>query len=202
MEMGAEEQRCDTNGSLPWWVIYTRYQHEKIVADTLAAYGLEAFLPLYKSLRQWKDRRKVLLLPLFPCYVFIRGGLERRFQVLSIPGVHMALSRGEQIAVIAEAEIEAIRSSLQTGRNVEPHPFLNCGERVRVKSGPLQGIEGILTRKKSVYRLVLSVEMLAKSVAVEVDVSNVEPVSASRLGTGTVQGSTSSTYGGAAIARA
>jgi transcription antitermination factor NusG len=160
-----------------WWAVYTRHQHEKAVAEMFELKGLEVFLPLYESLRRWKDRKKLLSLPLFPCYVFVRGSLNRRLQVVSTPGVHMILSHGERAAVIPEEEIEAIRRSVEGSYRVEPHPFLKCGERVRVTRGSLEGVEGILVRKKSLYRLVLSVNMLAQSVAVEIDASDVEPVS-------------------------
>src|ERR1700728_655048 len=92
----------------PWWVLYTRHQHEKAVAEMLSAKDFEVFLPLYESMRRWKDRCKMLTLPLFPCYVFVRGGLNRRLQVVTTPGVHMILCRGEGFAVIAEDEIQAI----------------------------------------------------------------------------------------------
>ncbi len=141
----------------------------------LSAKGFEVFLPLYESTRRWKDRRKVIALPLFPCYVFVRGGLDRRLQVLTTPGVHMILSRGERIATIPEDEIEAIRKTIEGPFRVEPHPFLRCGERVRVVRGSLEGVEGVLIRKKNLYRLVLSVEMLAQSVAVEIDAADVIP---------------------------
>lgn len=160
----------------PWWALYTRHQHEKVVAEMLAAKGFEVFLPVYDSIRRWKDRRKVLSLPLFPCYVFVRGRLDRRLQVVSTPGVHMLLTKGEQIAVIPEEEIGSIRRAVDGSFRVEPHPFLKCGERVRVTRGSLEGVEGILVRKKNLYRLVLSVDMLAQSVGVEVDASDVEPV--------------------------
>lgn len=160
----------------PWWALYTRHQHEKVVAEMLAAKGFEVFLPVYDSIRRWKDRRKVLTLPLFPCYVFVRGRVDRRLQVVSTPGVHMLLTRGEQIAVVPEQEIGAIRRAVQGSFRVEPHPFLKCGDRVRVTRGSLEGVEGILVRKKNLYRLVLSVDMLAQSVGVEVDASDVEPV--------------------------
>jgi transcription antitermination factor NusG len=142
----------------------------------LQAKGFEVFLPLYESMRRWKDRRKLLSLPLFPCYVFLRGVLDRRLPVLTTPGVHMIISRGERIATIPEEEIEAIRRTLEGQFRVEPHPFLRCGERVRVVRGSLEGVEGVLTRKKNLYRLVLSVEMLAQSVAVEIDALDVVPV--------------------------
>jgi transcription antitermination factor NusG len=159
-----------------WWALYTRHQHEKVVADMLMAKGFEVFLPLYESVRRWKDRSKVLSLPLFPCYVFVRGGLNRRLQVVTTPGVHMILNHGENVATIPEDEIQAIRLTVEGSFRVEPYPFLKCGERVRVTRGTLEGVEGVLVRKKNMYRLVLSVEMLAQSVAVEIDAADVEPV--------------------------
>jgi transcription antitermination factor NusG len=164
------------NDSSAWWALYTRHQHEKKVADMLLAKEFEVFLPLYDSMRKWKDRNKLISLPLFPGYVFVRGGLHRRLEVVSTPGVHMILFHGERVAIIPENEIEAIRRTLQGSSRVEPHPFLKCGERVRVTRGTLEGVEGILIRKKSLCRLVLSVDMLAQSVAVEIDASDVEAV--------------------------
>lgn len=159
----------------PWWAVYTRHQHEKVVADMLSAKGFQVFLPLYESTRRWKDRRMVLSLPLFPCYVFVRGGMDRKLQVVTTPGIHMILYRGEQIAVIPDQEIQSIQKVVDGPSSVEPHPFLKCGTRVRVIRGSLEGVEGILTRKKNLFRLVISVDMLAQSVAVEVHASDVEP---------------------------
>ena len=165
-----------TNEASDWWAVYTRHQHEKTVAEMLSAKGFEVFLPLYESMRRWKDRRKLLTLPLFPCYVFVRGGLNRRLQVVTTPGVHMILFRGEDVAIIPGAEILAIQRAVAGSSRAEPHPFLKCGERVRVIWGSLEGVEGILVRKKNLCRLVLSVDMMAQSVAVEIDASDVEPV--------------------------
>jgi len=159
-----------------WCAIYTRHQHEKTVSEMLEAKGFEVFLPLYDSTRKWKDRRKVLAVPLFPSYVFVRGAVERRLPVLTTPGVHMIISRGERVATVPEDEIDAIRRTVEGNFRVEPHPFLRCGERVRVVRGSLEGVEGVLTRKKNLFRLVLSVEMLAQSVAVEIDAIDVVPV--------------------------
>jgi transcription antitermination factor NusG len=167
-----------THETSDWWALYTRHQHEKTVAEMLSAKGFEVFLPLYESIRRWKDRSKKLTLPLFPCYVFLRGGLNRRLQVVTTPGVHMILFHGEHIAMIPGVEIEAIRKAVEGPFRVEPHPFLKCGERVRVTRGSLHGVEGVLIRKKNLYRLVLSVEMMAKSVAVEIDATDVEPAPA------------------------
>ena len=96
-----------------WWVLYTRHQHEKKVADMLSTKGFEVFLPQYESVRRWKDRNKTLALPLFPCYVFVRGGLDRRLQVVTTPGVYMVLLHGEQVAIVPEPEIEAIRRAVE-----------------------------------------------------------------------------------------
>jgi transcription antitermination factor NusG len=176
-----------------WWAIYTRHQHEKSVEEMLTAKGFEVFLPLYESVRRWKDRKKLLSLPLFPCYVFVKGGMDRRLPVLTTPGVYMILTRGEHVATIPEGEIEAIRRSVEGPFRVEPHPFLRVGERVRVVRGSLEGVEGILTRKKNLYRLVLSVEMLAQSVAVEIDASDVVPVTGQGMMTAFSSGEASRT---------
>jgi transcription antitermination factor NusG len=160
---------------IDWWALYTRHQHEKTVAEMLSVKGFEVFLPLYESIRRWKDRNKKLTLPLFPGYVFVRGGIDRRLQIVTTPGVHMILFHGEQVAMIPGVEIDAIRKAVEGPFRLEPHPFLKCGERVRVKRGSLLGVEGILIRKKNLYRLVISVDMMAKSVAVEIDSTDVEP---------------------------
>ena len=160
----------------PWWVIYTRHQHEKTIADALTEKGFEVFLPLYKSVRRWKDRQKVLAMPLFPSYIFLRGGMDRKFHVLSTAGVYMTLTQGGAIALVPDSEMFALQRLLEGDAPIEPHPFLKCGERVRVTRGPLAGIEGLLVRKKNIYRLVLSVDMVSQSVSVEVDAADVEPI--------------------------
>jgi transcription antitermination factor NusG len=160
----------------PWCAIYTRHQHEKAIAQSLSTKGLEVFLPLYNTTRRWKDRTVHLSLPLFPCYLFLRGMQERKLEVVTTPGIVSILSINGETAVVPENEIESIRKAIEWGNRVEPHPFLRRGDRVRVISGPLQGLEGILVRKKNLYRLVLSVEILKRSAAVEVDVSAVERV--------------------------
>jgi transcription antitermination factor NusG len=158
----------------PWWAVYTRHQHEKVVAEMLSTKGFEVFLPLYESVRRWKDRRMLLSLPLFPCYVFVRGGVDRKLHVVTTPGIHMILYHGEKVAIIPDQEIEAIQRAVTGTYRIEPHPFLKCGMRVRVIRGSLEGVEGILTRKKNLFRLVLSVDMLAQSVSVEVNAADVE----------------------------
>ncbi len=170
-EVGIRKASC-------WWVLYTRHQHEKTVAGMLSEKGFEVFLPLYESVRLWKDRKKRITLPLFPCYVFVQGGPDRRLEILTTPGIHSILFYGESVAIIPQEEIQAIRRIVEGNFRVEPHLFLQCGERVRVTRGPLEGVEGVLVRKKNLYNLVLSVDMMAQSVAVEIDATDVEPVTA------------------------
>jgi transcription antitermination factor NusG len=164
----------------PWYAIYTRHQHEKMVAQILTSKGFETFLPLYATSHNWKDRTKALLLPLFPCYVFLKGGLERRLQIVTTPGIHGLVSCGGHPAAIPFTEMEAIHRVVESGVRVEAHPFLKFGDRVRIKCGPLAGIQGILVRKKNIDRLVLSVEILGSAAAMEVGAFQVEPVNAAR----------------------
>jgi transcription antitermination factor NusG len=159
-----------------WYALYTVHQHEKVVAEILSGKGFEVFLPVYEAVRQWADRTRKLTLPLFPCYVFVRGGLDRRLQILTTPGFRSIVTAAGRPAVIPKPEIESVRQLVENCLQVEPHPFLRRGDRVRVKCGPLEGVEGILVRKKNSFRLVLSVEILQKSVVTEVDVSMVERV--------------------------
>jgi transcription antitermination factor NusG len=159
-----------------WYAVHTRHQHEKLVARTLANKGFEVFLPLYTEVRQWRDRTKRLELPLFSCYVFLRGDLDRRLAIVTTPGVHGMVATGGKLSGIPEEEIQAVRSVIENRVNVEPYPFLNCGDLVRVKSGALRGLEGFLVRKKGLARLIVSVSLLERSVAAEVDASTVERV--------------------------
>ena len=178
-----------------WHALYTRHQHEKVVAQALSGKGFDVFLPLYRSVHRWKDRQKDLMLPLFPSYVFIHGGLDRMLSLVTTPGVHFLLSWGGRPADIPSEEIESVRRLVEGPLQVEPYPFLKCGDLVRIKSGPLEGIQGFLVRKTRGVRLVLSVEMLSKSAAVEVDVSLVERVHAAESnrtdGRGTVMDASS-----------
>ena len=157
-----------------WYALYTRAQHEKVVAQALASKGFEILLPLYRAVHRWKDRTKELALPLFPGYVFIQGGLDRRLEIVSTPGLHNLVMVGGRPAPIPGVEIEAVKRGALECACVEPHPFLKSGDWVRVKHGPLEGIEGVLVRKKNQFRLVLSVRLLQQAVAVEVDASMVE----------------------------
>jgi transcription antitermination factor NusG len=152
-----------------WYVVYTNANHEKRVAQQLEERSIEHLLPLYDSVRRWKDRRVRLQMPLFPGYVFVKLALRDRLQLLQIPGVVQLVSFNGQPAPVPQEDIGAIRHCLNRGRQVEPHPYLTAGRRVKVRSGPLQGLEGTILRRKNKTRFVLSFERIMRSVAVEID---------------------------------
>lgn len=168
-------ENSQTGSTGPWCALYTRHQHEGTVARILSTKGVGVFLPTYKTVHRWKDRNKQLELPLFPGYLFFTYEPERRIEVLSTPGVHMILTTGENLpAVIPAEEILAIRRAVESPLRVGPHPYLKGGDVVRIKSGPLEGLEGVVSRSKDAFRVVLSVEMLGKAAAVEIDAGAVE----------------------------
>lgn len=168
-----------THWEMDWYALYTRHQHEKNIARSLASRGFEVFLPLYEETRQWSDRRKRLTLPLFSCYVFVRARPDHRVDVLTTPGVHGFVSFDNHPAPIPPSEIENLHRVIERTR-IEPHPFLRCGDTVRVRYGPFTGIEGILARKKGQTRLVLSVALLQKAAAIEIDAALIERLPRSR----------------------
>jgi transcription antitermination factor NusG len=182
MELG---DRVEMERSSRWNALHTRYQHERQVEAMLSAKGFETFLPTYDSFRKWKDRTKRISEALFPGYLFIADVTERRLQVMTTPGVCAIVSVGGTPATIPEHEIEAIRKCVSDAGKVEPHPYLQGGDVVRVQSGPLSGVEGILVRKKDSCRLVVSVEILGRAAAVEINAACVSKASWGRsLGTG------------------
>ena len=155
-----------------WYAAYTCTHHEKHVARQLEEKNINCFLPLYRSVRRWKDRRKELDLPLFPGYVFVRVAPEERLRVLQTSSVVRFVSFGGHPAALEDDEIEGLRNGVRNGGKVEPCPFVKVGQRVQVKHGPLAGVEGILVRKKDNLRLVLSIDLLMRSVAVEVQAAD------------------------------
>jgi transcription antitermination factor NusG len=159
-----------------WYVASTSANHEKHVAEQLGLRKVEHFLPLYNSVRRWKDRRVTLELPLFSGYVFVRLALRDRLQVLQVPGVAKLVGFNGLPAALRQEEIDALRTSLASGVRVEPLPYLNVGRRVRVKSGSLAGLEGILVRRKNSTRFVISLDLVMRSVAVDIEGSEVEPI--------------------------
>jgi transcription antitermination factor NusG len=167
----------DGNQPEPRWVaVYTVTRHEKAVARQLEERRIETFLPLYRSLHRWKDRKKEVELPLFPSYVFVKIAARNKLPVLQVPGVVSIVTFNGEMAALPEQDISALRNGLDHQVCAEPCPYLKVGKRVRVVRGPMAGAEGILSRKKDKYRFVISVDVLMRSVALEVDASDLELV--------------------------
>lgn len=152
-----------------WYAVYTRPSHEKRVSDHFAARDIEFCLPTYRTMHCWKNRRKVeLTLPLFPTYIFARVAWCAHARILAVPSVISIVGNGRQPLALPDWEIDALRSSLKQVRT-QPHPYLNVGERVRIKSGPLAGMEGIVLREGNGMRVVLTVELIMRSIVIEVE---------------------------------
>jgi len=159
-----------------WFAVRTASGREKSVASQLQAKGLEEFLPVYRTRRRYSDRIKELELPLFPGYIFCRFDFNHRLPVLITPGVQMIVGFGKMPTPVGDDEIEALQRVVASGA-AQPHDqYLTVGERVRVREGSLAGVEGILVDIKNSWRIVLSVELLQRSVSVELDRAAIEPV--------------------------
>jgi len=161
--------------NLAWHALRTRSNYEKIASAFLEDRGIEQFLPLWQPSKRWSDRVVENRLPLFPGYLFCRFDARYRTPVLAALGVVSIVAFGGKPAKIDDAEIEAIRRALGSGQNVEPYPYLREGQQVRIERGPLEGMEGILVKKRS-WRIVISVELLRRSVAVEIDPGSIAPI--------------------------
>jgi len=159
-----------------WFAAYTSANHEKRVAEQLMQRSVEHFLPLYGSLRKWRDRSVKLDLPLFPGYVFVRLAIRDRLRVLQTPGVAKLVGFNGMPAALPDDEIEALKKGMVRGVRAEPHPFLSVGRRVRVKAGPLEGVEGIVVRRKNRLRLVISLDLIHRAAAVEVEAADLERI--------------------------
>jgi transcription antitermination factor NusG len=174
--LGAPQLVAEENLNRSWYAVYTAPFHEKQVAEHLKIREIENFLPLYHLNRRWKDGRAVTLnMPLFPSYVFVRASGNDRASILGTPGILSIVGTRTGAAALPAAEIEALRNGLHL-HNVTPHPFLRIGGRAVVRSGALAGVEGIVLRHKNSTRLVLSLELIRRSVAVEIDAADLKPV--------------------------
>ena len=167
LPLGTPER--DAAAEVRWYVAYTSANHEKRVAQQLTWRSVEHFLPVYESVRRWKDRRVPLQLPLFPGYVFVRLALRDRLRVLAVPGVARLVGFDGRPTVVPAEDIEAIRACLEGKRDVQPHPYVQCGQRVRVLRGPLAGFSGIVLRQRNRTRFVVSFDVLERSVSVELE---------------------------------
>ena len=160
----------------PWFAVQTRTRYENFAAKQLAGRGYEIFLPLYQCKRRWSDRMQEFEMPLFPGYFFCRFNLLDRLPILTTPGVIQIVGIGKTPIPVDEEEVIALQTAVRADIPRHPWPFLKVGERVRVEAGPLSGLEGVLLNFKGRSRLVLSVSLLQRSVAVEVDGEWVTPI--------------------------
>lgn len=176
LKMRTSEGEGEAQQSWPWYAVYTKHQHEKAACELLSGKGFEVFLPLYRAEHRWKDRIKVVSLPVFPSYLFVRTDFERKPEVLQTPGVFWLVESGGRPCEVPNSEIEAVRKITQSPTKAEPHPYLKCGDYVRVRKGALAGVAGVLVRVKNRYRVVVSLDLLHKAIAAEVDYSMVEPI--------------------------
>jgi transcription antitermination factor NusG len=157
-----------------WYAIYTRYQHEKSAANLLERKEFTVFLPLYSAARSWGDRKQTVVLPLFPCYLFVQMSLERKLEVLRTAGVQWLVESAGRACEVPETDVQSLRKVCSVGVRLKPHAYLKQGERVRIHGGPLAGTEGFFVRAKNECRVVVSIGLLRKGVSVEVDALDVE----------------------------
>ncbi len=173
-------------GAARWFAVYTTCRHEKRIAQHLSQREIEHYLPLYRADRKWRDGSRVTLeLPLFPSYIFVRIKRSERVSVLNVPGALAVVGgTGGEPAPLPDIAIEALRIGLKDHR-IEPHPLLRVGQFARIRSGAFAGMEGVVVRKKSGFRVVLTLEQIMQSVAVELDEDDVEPLAGASFRTAT-----------------
>jgi transcription antitermination factor NusG len=159
----------DSTVGTPWYALRVRSNFERTSANALDVRGLETFLPAVKTSRRWSDRVKVIEQPLFPGYVFCRFDPDERVNVLRVPGVVQIVSSGHDPIPVDEAELRYVRNVVLSELTASPHPFLKIGQHVRIDRGPLAGAEGVLTARNGKSSLILSISLLQRSIAVEVD---------------------------------
>lgn len=162
-----------------WFAVSTTPRHEKRVSQHFGLREVESFLPLYRTERRWNDGTKVALdLPLFPGYIFVRIERKERSRVLQVPGVlSLIAGTGGEPAALCDTEIESLRAGL-VQRQAEPHPLLRVGQKARIRSGALAGMAGVIVRFRNSVRVVLTLELIMQSIAVEVDGNDLEPLAA------------------------
>jgi transcription antitermination factor NusG len=166
-------------GKIAWYALVVKARYEKVVSQHLSAQDYEVFLPLVKTRRRWSDRIKELEVPLFPGYVLSRFDPADRLRALMIPGVSHVVSFDRRPTPIPDCEVESVRTVLDSDLKFEPWPFLGVGQRVRVEHGSLYGLEGLIVDIRKSKKLVVSLNLLQRSVAVEIDHDWVVPVSSS-----------------------
>jgi transcription antitermination factor NusG len=165
-----------TTPHLEWFAVCTRSRHEKSVYEQLCGKQIETFLPLYRPSKRWKNGQVGDLLPLFPGYLFVRINVQNRLPVLQTSGVARFVGFDSKPAAVPDDEIAQLVAVVTKGVAISPHPFLAVGDRVRIQRGPLTGLTGILMRDSRGDRVILSVELISRSISVELDSADLEPV--------------------------
>jgi len=160
----------------PWYALHVQTRYEKTVASGLRSRGYLGFLPVYTSVRRWSDRLQKIELPLFPGYVFSRIDINHRLPVLTIPGVIDIVGVGKVPHPVEDQEIEALQTVVGSGLLLEPWPFLKAGQRVKIQDGPLRDVEGTLSEIGERGKLIVSITLLQRSVAVTIDRSLIRPI--------------------------
>ena len=158
-----------------WYAAYTRSRHEKSVADLLRCREVKTFLPLYSTVRRWKNGDHRVEVPLFPGYTFVHIALRDRLNVLKVPGVVRLVGFDGTPVALDNEEVESLRRALSSGVKAAPHHYLTVGRRVRIVGGPLAGREGIFLRRKGVTRVVVSIDLIQRSVLFDLDSDILEP---------------------------
>ncbi len=172
----AVEASDDAAAARRWYAVFTVPQNEKSAAKHLHLREIESFLPTYEAVRVWKNRQRVhLVLPLFPSYLFVRIGSRERGRVLEAPGVLRIVGNARGPAPVADETVEFLRSDLRA-KKIEPYRELVIGQKVRIRSGAMRGLEGVLIRKNNNLRFVLTVALINQHAAVEIGAEDLEPV--------------------------
>ena len=169
--MSFETSSAHSVQGLPWYALQCWVRKESLIVTQLETQGFDCFLPKYKSVREWSDRKKEVEQPLFPGYVFCRFEYSQRRPIVVTPGVLQVVGCGRTPMPVEQREIEAIQFAIASEVPTQPWPYLAIGERVRIHTGKLSGLEGILVNFKGNHRVVLSVSLLQRSVALEVDLA-------------------------------
>lgn len=168
------EDSASSSKALCWYALWTRSRHEKHVRDQLVGQGIDPFLPIAPRMNQWKDRRKLVEFPLFPGYCFARFVWSKRHDVLRLPGVVSIIGGSGRPEPIPDHEIESIKKLTEATVPYGAHPYLREGTKVRIVRGPLEGVEGILSREENRHRVVISVNLIRQAAAIEVSFQDIE----------------------------
>ncbi|GBD39971.1 Transcription antitermination protein RfaH [bacterium HR37] len=169
-ELGEQEREC------LWYAVYTKSRHEKVAEINLRVRGVRTFLPLREVVSQWKDRKKLISVPLFPSYLFVNIRKEDIYKVIYTRGVLKVVGCNGTPVPIPKEQIESVRVLVESKLKYDPYPYFDKGREVIIKSGPLQGVVGRIVDKKSKHKVVLSIDLIKRSVCVEIDVLDIEPI--------------------------